>query len=108
MAWSKDVWCVLSAIKFTERFDPCVVLSVHEDKEYAQSLVERLSADERWPTTARLIKYDRNIRDLKEGDILCGYKIDVIMNYYERDRNSDVVRKVIREAHSPDIFSRGD
>lgn len=35
MAWSKDVWCVLSAIKFTEQFAPCVVLSIHQDKEYA-------------------------------------------------------------------------
>lgn len=99
MAWCKDVWCVLSAIKFTEEFKPCVVLSIHQDKAYAQSLVERLSADERWPTTAHLIKYDRNISGLKEGDILHGYAIDVILNYYERDRNSDVVRKVIREAH---------
>lgn len=99
MAQYKDVWCVLSVIKFTERFEPCVVLSVHEDKEYAMSLAERLSEDERWPTNTRLIKYDRNIRELKEGDILCGYKIDVIFNYFERDRNSDVVRKVIREAH---------
>lgn len=98
MACTKDAWCVLSVIKFTEQFNPCVVLSVHQTKEYAQSLVEKLSADERWPTEARLIKYDRNIRDLKEGDILCGYAIDVILNYYERDRNSDVVRKVIREA----------
>lgn len=99
MAWSKDVWCVLSVIKFTEQFKPCVVLSVHDDKTYAQSLVDRLTGDDRWPTTARLIKYDRNIRELTEGDILCGYTIDIILNYYERDRNSDVVRKVIREAH---------
>ena len=95
MASYKDVWCVLSAIKFTEYFDSCVVLSVHQDKEHAQQLVDELSLDERWPTTARLIKYDRNIRGLKEGDILCGHKIDVIVNYYERDRNNDVVRKGI-------------
>lgn len=98
MARSKDAWCVLSVIKFTEYFAPCVVLSVHQDKDYAQFLVERLSEDERWPTKTRLIKYDRNISRLKEGDILCGHKIDVILNYYERDLNSDVVRKVIREA----------
>lgn len=99
MASYKDVWCVLSVIKFTEYFAPCVVLSVHQDKEHAQQLVDELSLDERWPTTARLIKYDRNIRGLKEGDILCGHKIDVIVNYYERDHNNDAVRKVIREAH---------
>lgn len=99
MAWSKDVWCVLSAIKFEEQFKPYVVLSIHTNKTEAQSLVLRLSEDERWSTTVRLIKYNRHIRDLKEGDILCGYKLDVIMNYYERERNSDVVREVIREAH---------
>ena len=98
MAWSKDVWCVLSVIKFTEMFKPCVVLSIHQNVDEARRLVACQSLDKRWPTTARLIKYDRNIRDLKEGDILCGYAIDVILNYYERDRNSDVVRKVIREA----------
>lgn len=98
MAWYKDVWCVLSAIKFEDQFEPYVVLSIHPDKAEAQSLVLRLSEDERWLTTVRLIKYNRHIRDLKEGDILCGYKIDVILNYYERDRNSDVVRKVIQEA----------
>ena len=99
MAWSKDVWCVLSAIKFDEQFEPYVVLSIHPNKAEAQSLVLRLSEDERWSTTVRLIKYDRNISDLKEGDILCGHKLSVIINYYERDRNSDAVREVIREAH---------
>ena len=99
MAWSKDVWCVLSVIKFKEQFKPYVVLSIHPNKTEAQSLVFRLSEDERWLTTVRLLKYNRHIRDLKDGDILCGYTIDIILNYYERDRNSDVVRKVIREAH---------
>lgn len=92
MARSKDMWCVLSVIKFTEYFEPCVVLSIHQDKECAQSLVDEMSADERWPTTARLIKYNRNIRGLREGDILCGYKIDTILNYHERGCNSDAVR----------------
>lgn len=95
MAWYKDVWCVLTVIKFTEYFDPCVVLSVYQDKECAQQLVDELSVDERWPTTARLIKYDRNISGLKEGDILCGHKIDVIMNFCERGWDNDDVRKII-------------
>lgn len=95
MASYKDVWCVLSVIKFAEYFAPCAVLSIHQDKEHAQQLVDELSIDERWPTTTRLIKYDRNIRGLKEGDILCGHKIDMIVNYYERDHDNDVVRKVI-------------
>ncbi len=99
MAWYKDVWCVLSVIKFEEPFEPYVVLSIHPSKAEAQSLVLRLSENERWLTTVRLIKYNRHIRDLKEGDIICGYKLDVVLNYYERERNSDVVREVIREAH---------
>lgn len=99
MAWSKDVWCVLSVIKFEEQFKPYVVLSIHPNKTEAQSLVLRLSENERWLTTIRLIKYNRHIRDLKEGDILCGYELDVVLNYYEREHNSDVVREVIREAH---------
>ena len=99
MAWSKDVWCVLSVIKFEEQFEPYVVLSIHPNKIEAQSLILRLSESERWTTTVRLIKYNRHIRDLKEGDIICGYKLDAVVNYYERECNSDVVRKVIREAH---------
>lgn len=99
MAWSKDVWCVLSAIKFEGQPEPYVVLSIHPNKAEAQSLVLRLSEDERWLTTVHLMKYNRNIGDLKEGDILCGYKLSSVLNYYERDRNSDAVRKVIREAH---------
>lgn len=99
MAWSKDVWCVLSVIKFEEQFEPYVVLSVHTNKTEAQSLMLRLSDSERWSTTVRLMKYNRHIRDLKEGDIICGYKLDMVVNYYERERNSDAVREVIREAH---------
>lgn len=99
MAWSKDVWCVLSIIKFDEQFEPYVVLSIHPSKAEAQSLVLRLSEDERWLTTARLMKYTRYIRDLKEGEVLCCHKINMILNYYEKERNSDVVREVIREAH---------
>lgn len=91
MAWYKDAWCVLSAIKFTEYFAPCVVLSIHPNKADAQELASQLSEDDRWPTTVRLLAYNRNIRDLKEGDILCGHKIDMIINFYERDRDRDAV-----------------
>ena len=106
MAFSKEAWCVLATIKFTERFDPCVVLIVRDDKAYAQALANALSVDDYWPTTARLIKYDQNIRGLKEGDVLYGHKIDVILNYYEIERNSDVVRKVIEEALSEEPQER--
>lgn len=93
MAWSKDVWCVLTVIKFADEFAPFVVLSIHRNKAEAQELVSRLSDVERWPTITRLMKYTRYIRDLKEGDVLCCYKIDMIVNYFERERNCDDIRK---------------
>ena len=95
MAWSKNVWCVLTAIKFADDFAPFVVLSIHRDKAEAQELISRLSDDERWPTTTRLMKYTRYIRDLNRGDVLCCHKIDMIINYFEREQNCDAVRKEI-------------
>lgn len=95
MAWSKDVWCVLSVIKLAEGSAPLVVLSIHRNKAEAQELVDRLSNDERWPTTTRLMKYTRYIRDLKEGDVLCCRKIDMIVNYFEREQNCDVIREEV-------------
>lgn len=98
MAWSKDVWCVLSIIKLAEKSAPLVILSIHRNKVEAQKLANRLGDNERWPTTTRLMKYTRYIRDLKKGDVLCCYKIDMIINYFERDQNCDDIRKEIREA----------
>ena len=95
MAWSKDVWCVLTAIKFADEFALFVVLSIHRNKAEAQELVSRLSDNERWPTTTRLMKYTRYIRDLKEGDVLCCYKIDKIINYFEREQSCDDIRKEV-------------
>lgn len=95
MAWSKNVWCVLTAIKFADEFAPFVVLSIHRDKAAAQELVSRLSDDERWPITTRMMKYTRHIRDLREGDVLCCHKIDMILNYFEREPDSDVIREEI-------------
>ena len=95
MAWSKDVWCVLSVIKLAEESAPLVVLSIHRNKAEAQELVSRLTDNKRWPTTARLMKYTRYIRDLKRGDVLCCHKIDMILNYFERDESSDAIRKEI-------------
>lgn len=98
MAWSKDVWCVLSVIKFDREFAPYVVLSIHRNKAEAKALANRLSDDERWPTTTRLMKYTRYIRDLGEGDVLCCHKINMILNYFERDMDNDAIREEIREA----------
>ena len=95
MAWSKDVWCVLSAIKLAEASAPLVVLSIHRNKAEAQELVSRLTDNKRWPTTTRLMKYTRYIRDIKRGDVLCCHKIDVIVNYFEREQNRDAVRKEV-------------
>lgn len=95
MAWYKDVWCVLSVIHFEEQLKPYVVLSIHPNKAEAQSLVLRFSEDERWLTTTRLLKYTRYIRDLREGDVLCCHKIDMILNYFERELDSDAIREEV-------------
>ena len=95
MAWSKDVWCVLSVIKFSSEFSPFVVLSIHRNKAEAQELVSRLTDNNRWTTTARLMKYTRYIRDLKVGSVLCCRKIDMIVNYFEREQNCDAIRKEV-------------
>lgn len=93
MAWSKDVWCVVSAIKFNEGFRPVGVLSIHRTKHEAENLANNLTKNDRWPTTARLVKYTRYIRDLKKGDVVCCHKIDIVLNYLERDE--DAIRKEI-------------
>lgn len=93
MAWSKDVWCVVSAIKFNEGFHPVGVLSIHRTKREAEALVSNLTKNDRWPTTARLMKYTRYIRDLKKGDVVCCQKIDIVLNYLERDQ--DAVRQEV-------------
>ena len=95
MAWSKDVWCVLSVIKFADEYAPFVVLSIHRNKDEAQRLADRLADNERWPTTTRLMKYTRYIRDLKRGDVLCCHEIDMILNYFERSESSDDIRKEV-------------
>ena len=88
MAWSKDVWCVVSSIEFNESFRPVGVLSIHRTKQAAEALVSNLTKNDRWPTTARLMKYTRYIRDLKKGDVVCCQKIDIVLNYLERDRDA--------------------
>lgn len=94
MAWSKDVWCVVSAIKFDDGFRPVGVLSIHRTKQEAETLVSSLTKNDRWPTTARLMKYTRYIRDLKKGDVVCCHKIDIVLNYLERNRE-DVIREEV-------------
>ena len=88
MAWSKDVWCVVSSIEFNESFRPVGVLSIHRTKQEAEALMSNLTKNDRWPTTARLMKYTRYIRDLKKGDVVCCQKIDIVLNYLERDRDA--------------------
>ena len=88
MAWSKDVWCVVSSIKFDEGFRPVGVLSIHRTKQEAGALASNLTKNDRWPATARLMKYTRYIRDLKKGDVVCCQKIDIVLNYLERDQDA--------------------
>ena len=78
----------MSAIKFNEGFRPVGVLSIHRTKREAEALVSNLTTNDRWPTTARLMKYTRDIRDLKKGDVVCCQKIDIVLNYLERDQDA--------------------
>lgn len=91
MAWSKDVWCLLTVIEIPDELKPLVVLSIHRTKEDARLLSSRLVRNGHWPATTRLMKYTRYIRDLKEGDVLCCHKIDIILNYFERELNNHAV-----------------
>lgn len=38
-------WCVLAVTQFTERFTPCVVLSVHRNGSQARLVADTLAAD---------------------------------------------------------------
>lgn len=105
MAWPKDAWCVLTAIKVDDGL-PIGVLSIHRTKAEAQTLASNLVKNDRWPTTTRLMKYTRYIRDLRRGDVLCCHRIDAIVNYLERDH--DAVRKEIREADQSHIYYQRD
>lgn len=83
-------WCVLAVIQFNEQFTPCVVLSIHRNKQEAQELEDALCYKPHWPTTTRLVEYTDDIRKLKVGDYLFHQKIDVIM-----DKTGDVVMERI-------------
>lgn len=95
MAWYKDVWCLLTVVELPDDVKPLTVLSIHRTKQEARILSSRLIRNGRWSATTRLMKYTRNIQNLKIGDILCCHKIDVILNYFEREQNSDAVREEI-------------
>lgn len=95
MAWSKDVWCLLTVVELPDCVKPLVVLSIHRTKGEARTLSSRLVRNGRWPATARLMKYTRYIRDLKEGDVLCSHKIDMILNYFERGLDNDAIREEV-------------
>ena len=95
MAWYKDVWCLLTVVELPDDVKPLTVLSIHRTKGEARTLSSRLVRNGRWPATTRLMKYTRYIRDLREGDILCCYKIDMILNYFERELDSDAIREEV-------------
>lgn len=95
MAWSKDVWCLLTVVELSDDAKPLVVLSIHQTKGEAQTLSSKLVRNGRWPATTRLMKYTRYIRDLRVGDVLCCRKIDMILNYFEKELDTDAIRKEI-------------
>ena len=95
MAWYKDVWCLLTVIELPDDIKPLVVLSIHRTKGEARTLSSRLVRNGRWPATTRLMKYTRHIRDLREGDVLHCHKINMILNYFERELDSDAIREEV-------------
>lgn len=95
MAWSKDVWCLLTVVELHNAAKPLVVLSIHRTKVEARTLSSRLVRNGRWPATTRLMKYTRHIRDLREGDVLHCRKIDIILNYFERELDCDAIREEV-------------
>lgn len=95
MAWYKDVWCLLTVVELPDDVKPLVVLSIHRTKGEARTLSSRLVRNGRWPATTRLMKYTRYIRDLRVGDVLCCHKIDMILNYFERELDSDAIREEV-------------
>ena len=95
MAWSKDVWCLLTVVELPDSVKPLVVLSIHRTKGEARTLSSRLVRNGRWPATTRLMKYTRYIRDLRAGDVLCCHKIDTILNYFEREHDNDAIREEV-------------
>nr|DAO74986.1 MAG TPA: hypothetical protein [Caudoviricetes sp.] len=95
MAWYKDVWCLLTVVELPDDVKPLVVLSIHRTKGEARTLSSRLVRNGRWPATTRLMKYTRYIRDLREGDVLCCHKINTILNYFERELDSDAIREEV-------------
>lgn len=95
MAWYKDVWCLLTVVELPDDVKPLVVLSIHRTKGEARTLSSRLVRNGRWPATTRLMKYTRYIRDLREGDVLCCHQIDMILNYFERELDSDAIREEV-------------
>ena len=95
MAWYKDVWCLLTVVELPDDIKPLVVLSIHRTKGEARTLSSRLVRNGRWPATTRLMKYTRYIRDLREGDVLFCHKINIILNYFERELDIDAIREEV-------------
>lgn len=79
-ATTETPWCLLAVIDFKTGFAPCVVLSIHQNKYWAQRYADSLNSDDRWSVEAMLVKYTESVSKLKAGDYLFDNKIDVVMD----------------------------
>lgn len=73
-------WCLFTSIDFHTGFAPCIILSIHQNKYWAQQYADALNSDDRWSVKAMLVEYTESVSKLKMGDYLLGKKIDVVMD----------------------------
>ena len=77
-------WCVV-----------CRIGSIGDDPKTTVAFYKTQDEANEAAATTRLMKYTRYIRDLREGDVLCCHKIDMILNYFERELDSDAIREEV-------------
>lgn len=79
-------WCLFVSIDFHTSFEPCIILSIHQNKYWAQRYAEALNSDDRWSVKAMLVEYTESVSKLKAGDYLLDKRINVVM-----DMSGDVI-----------------
>lgn len=73
-------WCLVASIDFHTGFEPFIVLSIHQNKYWAQRYADALNSDDRWSIKAMLMEYTESVSKLKAGDYLLDKRINVVMD----------------------------
>ena len=71
-------WCICASFDFHTGFEPYTVLSIHQNKYWAQRYADALNSDDRWSVKAMLVEYTESVSKLKAGDYLLDKRIDVV------------------------------